>query len=262
MFRRWRSRSELAQLEHKFRFLVSFGYRQVSGESSDQFRGRNLVVHRSDAARKQIEIWGDARSTLRALVRRIGADGPAPYGHREHTLDVIELAVLEDPTCDTTAQYYAIHGLRSRREVRNLVALMKRHRTFFTSASWVDGPELRQARDANHRHRFGTPRPPPRVSLVAEGHAIVTEVLPGSKVEFDSTVLPPYHVDSLPERAGYTWRGHRIGLAQVDYRDEALRYRLLLDEAERAELDITGMDAPARAGALRTALEQLRTQLP
>ncbi|HAA24076.1 MAG TPA: hypothetical protein DCP28_36850 [Cytophagales bacterium] len=223
------SANELELLQKHFAFLASdLGYTLAQAETLAEYKGKNLVVYRSDSAEKQIEICGGG-SFFHAQIRQLINGQPAPYYQKEHQLHYHTLAALDNPKHDSSIYWpYGPKGLTG--AVENTAALFQRHRTLISGNGWVDKEKAHQAKNEHHLHAYGKPHPEMPEPFIYSVKAMVDQQFPELKLAFYNAELPHYHKDSTLQCVIYKGDSKALKIRQYDYRDDNDVYQVYIDD--------------------------------
>lgn len=121
-----------------FGFLTkNYGFKIIKTEKNNIYKGDYLVIYRNDNSELQIEICAD-NSFFHCEIRRLLNGEPAKYSDKENCIGFESLAIIESNNNYDSSAYWANGSLGLKGVLKNTAYLFRRHKTFFTTNSWID----------------------------------------------------------------------------------------------------------------------------
>lgn len=232
----FKKKTELDILRKKFKFLESdFGYDLLKQETKDFYRGKNLIIYRSDPARKQIEICGN-NDFFRCIIRKIENQQLTPYSNGINNIGIEDLAMVDNPGYDSSD--YHSYGEKSLIKAANRTSqLFKRQNEFLKTEKWIDIEKVESLKNGKLSHRFRPVKNNKPDFFISKVNKVVKSEFPEFELIFSNEHQPSYHKESLLEKLIYQLESKTITIKQKDWRDYREIYSVFMDDTIVDEID-------------------------
>lgn len=220
-----------------FQFLVDeFGYTY----SASQLKDLQVLFYRNNNNAKQLEIaYSDGY--FHCEIRRLIDGKPAKYRDNLNSISHEDLAIFESDNKHDHFDYFAGGSLGLKGVVKNVVALFKRQKQFFTTAEWIDSTKIQQLKDEEFEQKFGSlPNRDvkPFFDLLRE-EAITILKKKGYAIIKDSKEGAPYDHDNYLQHIIFFRLYNKIVISQLDWRDDYNTYYIMRNNRKLLEVNIS-----------------------
>jgi hypothetical protein len=246
MFNWPKKRTELDTLRKKFKILENdYSYDLLKQETKDFYRGKNLIIYRSDSARKQIEICG-RNDFFRCIIRKIQNQELSPYSNGINNISIEDLAMVDNPDYDSSD--FHSYGEKSLNKVaKKSSELFKRQSEFLRSDTWLDIDKVESLKNGKLSHRFRAVKNNNPDFFISKVKHVIDSEFPKFQLLFYNLDLPTYHEGSLLEKIIYQLENKTIRIEQHDWRDYQENYRVFINDNKIKEVDIQEFENQADA---------------
>jgi hypothetical protein len=224
-------------VSQSFQFLVDeFGYTY----SASQLKDLHVLFYKNDNAGKQLEIaYSDGY--FHCEIRRLIDGKPAKYSDNLNTISHEDLAIFESDNKHDHFDYFAGGSLGLKGVIKNVVALFKRQKQFFTGAEWIDTAKIQQLKDEEFAQKFGsTPNRnvKPFFDLLRE-EAITILKKKGYAIIKDSKEGAPYDPDNNLQHITFFRLYNKVTISQLDWRDDYNTYYISRNNKKIIEVNVS-----------------------
>lgn len=237
MFDWFRKQTELDVLRKKFKFLeIDFSYDLLKQETKDFYRGKNLIIYKSNPARKQIEICGK-NDFFSCIIRKIQNQELSPYSDGVNNIGIEDLAMIDNPDYDSSD--FHSYGEKSLIKAANKSReLFERQSQFLKSDIWLDIDKVESLKNGKLSNRFRAVKNNQPDFFIGKVKRMVDSNFPQFKIIFYNLDLPDYHNESLLEKLIYQIDRKTIRIEQYDWRDYQENYTVFINDNKIMEVNI------------------------
>jgi hypothetical protein len=240
----FKTKTPLDAIKNSFRFLTTeYGFQLIKTEQRPDFKAIHFLVYRNDISKLQLEICGDP-TWFHCEIRRLVKGQPAKYSDKTNTIGSEDLAILESDNNYEHFDYYAGGSTGLSGVLTNTTNLFKRHKTFFTTDTWIDIEKIEQLKNAAFEKQFGKRPNDNMPSFFGELKKQATTVLSenGYKLIVDSEELSPFDKSGMVYYLTFYKGDRQIKITQADWRDDYFIYRIEVSGSKVFEIDIRNQD--------------------
>ena len=218
-------------------FLVDeFGYTY----SPSQLKDLQVLFYRNNNAAKQLEIaYSDGY--FHCEIRRLIDGKPAKYSDNLNSISHEDLAIFESDNKHDHFDYFAGGSLGLKGVVKNVEALFKRQKQFFTGAEWIDTAKIQRLKEEEFAQKFGSSHKrdvKPFFELLRE-QAITILKKKGYAIIKDSKEGAPYDPDNNLHHITFFRLYNKIVISQLDWRDDYNTYYIMRNNKKIIEVNIS-----------------------
>ena len=237
-------KSTLDQIKTSFHFLTSdFHFKLLRAEKVENYRADNFLAYRNDQSKIQIEICAD-ESWFHCELRRIVNGQPANYSDKLNTVSFEDLAVLESNNKYDHFDYYTggSNGLTG--VLKNTANLLKRNVAFLTTDKWIDVAKIENLKDQEFATQFGKIPDKSKPTFFSKIKSSSINLLKdnGYQLILDSDEVSPFDQNSMTDKLVFQKASKKIEIAQVDWRDDYFIYKILKNDINVFDIDISKID--------------------
>jgi hypothetical protein len=241
MLNLFKKKTELDILRKEFNFLESdYGYDLLKQEAQDFYRGKNLLVYRSNVAKKQIEICGTL-DFFRCIIRKVQNQNLSPYSNGINNIGIEDLAIIDNSEYDSS-DFHSYGEKSLTKAAKSTSQLFKRESEFIKTDKWIDIKKVESIKNGKLSQRFRVVtnnRPEFFISKVKE---IVDSEFPKFQLKFNNQDFPSYHKESLLEKLIYQLEDQIITIEQKDWRDYREVYTVYANDTQVKQVDINSFE--------------------
>jgi hypothetical protein len=256
----FKSKTPLDDIKNSFRFLTTeYGFQLIKTEQRPDFNAMNFLVYRNYTSKLQLEICGDT-TWFHCEIRRLINGQPVRYSDKQNSIGFEDLAILESNNNYEHFDYYAGGSTGLPGVLANTASLFKRHKTFFTTDTWIDIEKVEQLKNETFEKQFGKRPINNTPTFFPELKKQVTAILSekGYKLIIDSQELSPFDKSGMVDYLTFQKGDRQIKITQADWRDDYFIYRIEMNVNKVFEIDIRNQDTYK---AVERALVKLTQQV-